>query len=82
MFTKLFGKLIFLKFSEVNLPVVVNKRLLDVKSAADYLSINRSLLYQLGTKGKIPSIKINSRRLFDVNDLDEFVEKLKLEQNK
>jgi excisionase family DNA binding protein len=60
--------------------VIVNKRLLDVKSAADYLSISRALLYQWATKGKIPSIKINSRRLFDVNDLDEFVDKLKEEQ--
>jgi excisionase family DNA binding protein len=60
--------------------VVVNKRLLDVKSAADYLSIGRSLLYQWAVKGKIPSIKINTRRLFDVNDLDEFVDKLKEEQ--
>ena len=62
------------------MPVVINKRLLDVKFAAEYLSIGRTLLYQLAAKGKIPSIKINSRRLFDVYDLDEFVEKLKWER--
>jgi excisionase family DNA binding protein len=61
------------------MPVVVNKRLLDVKSASEYLSISRALLYQLAANGKISSFKINSRRLFDVNDLDEFVEKLKAE---
>ena len=64
------------------MPVVVNKRLLDVKSAAEYLSISRALLYQVATKGMIPNIKINSRRLFDVNDLDEFVDRLKREQSK
>jgi len=63
------------------MPVVINKRLLDVKSTAEYLSISRALLYQLAAKGKIPSIKINSRRLFDIDDLDEFVERLKQEQN-
>ena len=63
------------------MPVIIHRRLLDVKSAAEYLSIGRSLLYQLAAKGKIPSIKINSRRLFDVNDLDEFVERMKQEQS-
>jgi excisionase family DNA binding protein len=61
------------------MPVVVNKRLFDVKSAAEYLSISRSHLYQLCENGKIRSIKTNSRRLIDVYDLDEFVEKLKRE---
>ena len=58
----------------------MKKRLLDVKSAANYLSIGTTLLYQWSAKGKISSLKINSRRLFDVNDLDEFVDKLKEEQ--
>ncbi len=62
------------------MPVVINKRLLDAKSAADYLSISRALLYQWNTKGKIPSIRINSRRLFDVLELDTFVDNLKTEQ--
>jgi excisionase family DNA binding protein len=60
--------------------VIVNKRLLNAKSAAEYLSIGKSLLYDLAAKGKIPSLKINSRRLFDVNDLDDYVDKLKEEQ--
>ncbi len=62
------------------MPVVINKRLLDVKSAADYLSISRSLLYQWAMKDRIKSLKINSRTLFDVEDLDEFVDILKSEQ--
>ena len=57
-----------------------NKRLLDVKSAADYLSLSRSKIYQLVEKGKLSSLKVDGRRLFDVVDLDEFVEELKKDQ--
>ena len=56
------------------------KRLLNVKNAANYLSISRSLLYQWCDKGKIPSIRINSKRLFDIEDLDKFIDQLKHDQ--
>ena len=64
------------------MPVIIHRILLDVKTAAEYLSISRSLLYQLCQKGKIFSIKINSRHLIDVYDMDEFVKILKREQRK
>jgi excisionase family DNA binding protein len=57
--------------------VIINKRLLDVKEAARYLSISRAKLYQWTAKGKIRSVRIDARRLFDVQDLDELVDKLK-----
>jgi excisionase family DNA binding protein len=57
--------------------VITKKRLLDVKTAADYLSISRAKLYQWINNGKIPSIRIDGKRLFDVYDLDEFVDNLK-----
>ena len=53
------------------------KRLLDVKEAAVYLSISRSKLYQWVEANKINSIKIDRRRLFDIRDLDAFIENLK-----
>lgn len=56
---------------------VFKKRLLDVKSAADYLSISRAKLYQWVDAGKIPSVRIDGRRLFDILELNEFVERLK-----
>ena len=62
--------------------VVLTKRLLDVKEASNYLSISRSKLYQWADRDKIRSIRIDSRRLFDVNDLDDFIEQLKKEQSK
>ncbi len=62
------------------MPVMLTKRLLDSKEAAEYLSISRSKLYQWAEKDKIPSVRIDSRRLWDVLELDNFVEKLKAEQ--
>ena len=59
----------------------MHKRLLDAKSAAEYLSISRSLLYQWINKGKIKCVKIESRTLFDVYDLDVFIEDLKNNAN-
>jgi excisionase family DNA binding protein len=59
------------------MPVVLNKRLLDIRAAANYLSISRSLLYQWIDKGRISALKINTRTLIDVYDLDNFVENLK-----
>lgn len=56
---------------------MLEKRLLDAKSAACYLSISRALLYQWVQKNRIKSLKINGRRLFDINDLDEFVDNIK-----
>ena len=56
--------------------VIVHKRLLDAKEAADYLSISRSKLYDWLAKGKIPSVTIDSCRLFDVQKLDQFVDQL------
>ena len=61
---------------------MLNKRLLDVKAAANYLSISRSKLYQWAERERIRSVRIDTRRLFDVNDLDEFIESLKAEQGK
>ena len=59
--------------------VIMHKRLLDVKQAADYLGISRAKLYQWMDKDKIPSVRIDGRRLLDVHDLDDFVESLKNE---
>jgi excisionase family DNA binding protein len=62
------------------MPVVLQKRLLDVKTAARYLSIGTTLLYQWIKAGKIPCLKMNTKTLIDVNDLDQFVDDLKIEQ--
>jgi excisionase family DNA binding protein len=61
--------------------VIVNKRLLDAKDAAAYLSVSRAKLYQWLKTGIIRSIMIDGCRRFDVNDLDEFIDNIK-EQSK
>lgn len=62
------------------MPVLLNKRLLSVKEASEYLGIGRSTLYPWIKEGVIPSIKIKTRRLLDVLDLDDFIERLKGEK--
>ncbi len=60
--------------------VIMNKRLLKTKAAADYLSIGRSTLCLWIRQDKVPSIKVGKNRLFDVEELDAFIESLKIEK--
>ena len=66
-----------LKDNDISSPI---KRLLNVQAAAEYLSIGKTLLYQWIDRGRIPCIKINSRSLIDIHDLDRFIDELKMEQ--
>ena len=50
------------------------KRLIGVREAATYLGIQRSTLYTWAERGKITSVKIGARLLFDLQDLDQFIE--------
>lgn len=68
------------KKNEPNITVIVNvpkQRLLNAEHAALYLGISKALLYQLTEHEKIKSVRINSRRLFDTIELDEYVDSLK-----
>ena len=58
----------------------MNQRLFTAIEAAEYLSISRAKLYEWLKKDKIPSITIDSCRLFDVVELDNFIESLKQDQ--
>jgi excisionase family DNA binding protein len=55
----------------------MQKRLLKANEAAAYLSVSRSKVYEWLKQGIVPSIKVGRSRLFDVLDLDKFVETLK-----
>ncbi len=55
---------------------ITKKRLMDVKEAVFYLSISRATLYRLVENNDVKSILIGKRRLFDVHDLDDFIEAL------
>ena len=53
------------------------KRLLTAKEAANYISHSRSHIYKLLKSKEIKSFKIGKRRLFDIQDLDLYIEELK-----
>jgi len=53
------------------------KRYLNVKETSEYTSIPVGTLYEWACIGKIPSIKIGRRVLFDLHDLDNAMDKLK-----
>lgn len=52
------------------------KALQDADTAANYLSIGKTLLFRFVKEGKIPSVKVGHRRLFKTQDLDAFVANL------
>jgi excisionase family DNA binding protein len=60
-------------------PVAIDKRLLDAKGAAGYLSISVSKLYYLMQQERIKSVKLGKKRLFSVYALDEFADGLEAE---
>ncbi len=56
---------------------VVAERYVDRKTVARYTSLAESTIYEWAGQGKIPSIKIGRRVLFDLHDIDELMESLK-----
>ncbi|HXK60929.1 MAG TPA: helix-turn-helix domain-containing protein [Acidobacteriota bacterium] len=53
------------------------ERLLSAEETARYLGIKKGTLYVWARSGKIPSVKIGTRLLFDLRDLDELIERQK-----
>lgn len=51
--------------------------MLDYRAAAFYLSISLRGMKQLAHDGKVPKVLIGHRVLFDRDDLDSYIEKLK-----
>jgi excisionase family DNA binding protein len=55
----------------------INRRLLDVKSAAGYLSIGVRTMERLLADGEVLKVRIGTRTLVDQQDLDAYVERIK-----
>lgn len=55
----------------------MNKRYANIKEAAVYTSLPIKTLYEWASTGRIPSIKLNRRVLFDLEDIDSFMSSLK-----
>jgi excisionase family DNA binding protein len=55
----------------------VTKRYANIKEVSEYTSLPKTTLYEWAGQGKIPSIKIGRRVLFDLNDIDKAMASLK-----
>lgn len=55
----------------------LNRRLVKVRAAADYLAISERKLWDLSQNGIIPVIKLGRLVRYDLVDLDNFIEKFK-----
>jgi excisionase family DNA binding protein len=56
---------------------MMTKRYANIKEVSEYTSIPVKTLYEWASVGKIPSIKIGSRVLFDLHEIDEVMVSLK-----
>jgi excisionase family DNA binding protein len=53
------------------------ERYVDIKKVSEYTSLPVSTLYEWSSTGRIPSIKIGRRVLFDLHDIDTVMAGLK-----
>ncbi len=56
---------------------IVAERYVDIKTVSKYTSLPVKSLYELASLGKIPSIKMGRRVLFDLHDIDQLMTNLK-----
>lgn len=55
---------------------VPNQRLFGMKEAAQYLGISEDSLRSYSDEGLITALRLKKRRVFTLEDLDEFIEGL------
>ena len=58
----------------------MRKKLINLKEAAEYLSISTHFLYKLTSQKKINHVRIGKKILFDLCRLDEFINENSVEQ--
>ncbi len=61
--------------------MVVMARYVNVKTISKYTSLAESTIYEWAAQGRMPSIKIGRRVLFDLNDIDILMASLKRTNN-
>jgi len=61
---------------------MTNRRYVNINEVSEYMSIPVKSLYELASQGRIPSIKLGSRVLFDLQDIDKMMESMKRTCNK
>ncbi len=53
------------------------KQLMDIEDLAEYLGLNRSTVYGMAQKGKLPGAKIGGSWRFKPEDVEEWIEEQK-----
>ncbi len=56
---------------------MMTKRYANIKEVSKYTSLPVKTLYEWASLGRIPSIKLGRRVLFDLNDIDKIMASLK-----
>ncbi len=56
---------------------MINKRYINIRELSRYTSLPVKTLYDWTSQGKIPSIKLGRRILFDLSDIDQLMKNLK-----
>ena len=67
--------------TELNNKNVTNKRYANIKEVSEYTSLPVKSLYELAGTGRIPSIKLGRRVLFDLQDIDKIMDSFKRSSN-
>ena len=61
---------------------MTNRRYVNINEVSEYTSLPVKSLYELASQGRIPSIKLGKRVLFDLQDIDKMMESKKRTCNK
>ena len=68
--------------NESNVKYEVNReRYVDIKAVSRYTSLPVKTLYEWASTGRIPSVKIGRRVLFDLYDIDKKMDSFKRSSN-
>ena len=59
----------------------IHKRYVSIKEVSEYTSLPIKTLYEWASTGRIPSVKIGRRVLFDLQDIDNAMANLKRNYN-
>ena len=67
--------------TKMNRKNIMTKRYANIKEVSEYTSLSVKTLYEWASLGKIPSIKIGRRVLFDLHDIDKIMNSMKRTDN-
>lgn len=51
------------------------KQILDIREAANYLSVSQDTMYQYASEGFVPGFKLGNRWRFRISDIEKWIDK-------